>query len=114
LSYQHEYHAGNFADVHKHLVLWLVLDSLLARPKPFVALDLYAGSGRYRLNEGVAAGSGEWRRGIGRLWQLSEGASALKRYLDAVCAFQPLAGQLTAYPGSPELIRLRLRDTDRL
>ncbi|AHE97367.1 23S rRNA (adenine(2030)-N(6))-methyltransferase RlmJ [Thioalkalivibrio paradoxus] len=114
LSYQHEYHAGNFADVHKHLLLWLVLDSLLARPKPFVAIDLFAGSGQYRLDQGMAARSGEWHQGIGRLWSLGRGPAALRAWLGAVRELQPDPPRLTVYPGSPELIRRRLREQDRL
>ena len=114
LSYQHEYHAGNFADVHKHLVLWLVLDSLLAREKPFVALDLFAGSGLYRLDKGAAARSGEWREGVGRLWSLDRGPNTLRAWLDAIRGLQPDPERLTAYPGSPALIRKRLREQDHL
>jgi 23S rRNA (adenine2030-N6)-methyltransferase len=114
LSYQHEYHAGNFADVHKHLVLWLVLDALLARPKPFVALDLFAGSGRYPLDRGPSARSGEWRDGVGRLWSLNRGPTPLRSWLDVIRSLQPDPLRLTIYPGSPELIRQRLRDVDQL
>lgn len=114
LSYQHEYHAGNFADVHKHLVLWLVLDALLARPKPFVALDLFAGSGQYALDRGAAARSGEWREGIGRLWALQRGPATLRAWLGTLRGLQPDPGRLTVYPGSPALIRRRLRDQDQL
>jgi len=114
LSYQHEYHAGNFADVHKHLVLWLVLDSLLARPKPFVAVDLFAGSGRYRLDQGAAARRGEWREGVGRVWSLKTGPDPLQGWLDAIRGLQPESGRLTTYPGSPALILRRLRPQDHL
>ncbi len=115
LSYQHEYHAGNFADVHKHLLLWLVLDSLLARPKPFVALDLFAGAGQYPLDAGAARRTGEWREGIGRLWAHAEGPAPLRAYLDSLHALQPVPGEdPRLYPGSPQLIRSRLRARDRL
>ena len=114
LSYQHEYHAGNFADVHKHLVLWLVLDALLARPKPFVAVDLFAGSGQYPLDRGPAARSGEWRDGIGRLWSLNRAPEPLRVWLDVVRSLQADPGRLKTYPGSPALIRQRLREQDRL
>jgi 23S rRNA (adenine2030-N6)-methyltransferase len=114
LSYQHEYHAGNFADVHKHIVLWLVLDALLARPKPFVAVDLFAGSGQYALGRGPAARSGEWREGIGRLWTLKRGPETLRLWLDTIRSLQPDPGRLTTYPGSPALIRQRLRELDQL
>ena len=115
LSYQHEYHAGNVADVHKHLLLWLVLDALLARPKPFVALDLFAGAGQYHLDAGAARRSGEWRHGIGRIWSVAGGPAALRAYLDSLRALQPgAAAELSRYPGSPQLIRSRLRAQDRL
>ncbi|MFN4263630.1 MAG: 23S rRNA (adenine(2030)-N(6))-methyltransferase RlmJ [Thioalkalivibrionaceae bacterium] len=81
LSYQHEYHVGNFADLHKHLVLFAVLESLSRKPKPWTAVDLFAGSGWYQLDSqagrearaampGVRAPivrSAEWRRGYGCL-----------------------------------------------
>ncbi|AGA35053.1 Protein involved in catabolism of external DNA [Thioalkalivibrio nitratireducens DSM 14787] len=114
LSYQHQYHAGNSADVHKHLLLWLVLDALLSRPKPFVVLDLYAGSGEYPLTTGAAARSGEWRAGIGRLWDLTGGPAPLQAFLAALRGLQPRPGELTRYPGSPQIARLRLRAQDRL
>lgn len=114
LSYQHEYHAGNFADVHKHLLLWLVLDALLARPKPFVALDLFAGSGHYALDRGPAARSGEWREGMGRLWTLRRASEPLQSWLTAIRSLQPDPQRLTVYPGSPALIRQRLREQDQL
>jgi 23S rRNA (adenine2030-N6)-methyltransferase len=115
LSYQHEYHAGNFADVHKHLLLWLVLDALLSRPKPFVVLDLFAGAGQYDLDAGAARRSGEWRQGIGRLWNLAGGPPPLRAFLDALRAMQPdPAGGLSRYPGSPEWVRSRLRAQDSL
>ena len=115
LSYQHEYHAGNVADVHKHLLLWLVLDALLARPKPFVVLDLFAGAGHYDLEAGAARRSGEWRRGIGRLWSVADGPPPLRAYLDALRALQPdPAGDLSRYPGSPQWGRSRLRAQDTM
>jgi 23S rRNA (adenine2030-N6)-methyltransferase len=115
LSYQHEYHAGNFADVHKHLLLWLVLDALLARPKPFVVLDLFAGAGQYRLDAGAARRSGEWRHGIGRLWSFAGGPPPLRAYLDSLRALHHgPAAEPSWYPGSPQLVRSRLRAQDRL
>jgi 23S rRNA (adenine2030-N6)-methyltransferase len=115
LSYQHEYHAGNFADVHKHLLLWLVLDALLARPKPFVVLDLFAGAGQYDLDTGAARRSGEWRQGIGRLWPLVGGPPPLRAFLDALRALQrDPAGGLSHYPGSPQWVQSRLRGQDSL
>lgn len=115
LSYQHEYHAGNVADVHKHLVLWRVLDTLHARPKPFVVLDLYAGAGGYALDSQAARRTGEWRQGVGRLAAMARLPEPLEPFLTAIRSEQPdPAAGLTRYPGSPRIAQLRLRERDRL
>lgn len=115
LSYQHEYHAGNFADVHKHLVLWLLLDVLRTRPKPFVVLDLYAGAGDYALDSQAARRTGEWRQGIGRLASAGKVPDPLAPFLRAIRSLQPDShAGLTRYPGSPRIAQLCLREGDRL
>ncbi|MGM0554123.1 MAG: 23S rRNA (adenine(2030)-N(6))-methyltransferase RlmJ [Pseudomonadota bacterium] len=116
LGYQHDYHAGNFADVHKHLVLWLVLEALRGRDKPFAALDLHAGSGRYALGGGRARKTGESADGIGRLWEASglPWPAPVADYLQAVAALQREPGRLDTYPGSPLLMQSRLRAGDTL
>lgn len=117
LDYQHQRHAGNFADVHKHLVLWSVLEALRGRDKPFVAIDLYAGSGRYDLARGIARKTGEWEQGIGQLWRDRhdvETRSALGGYLADIVALQPDADRLQVYPGSPLLMQAGLRGQDSL
>jgi len=121
MNYQHAFHAGNFADVHKHIVLTRVLDYLRQKPAAFRVIDSHAGAGRYDLLGSQAARSGEWRDGIERLFATprlgtagSDPARALVApYLDIVGALNP-GGTLRLYPGSPLIIKALLRRQDRL
>jgi 23S rRNA (adenine2030-N6)-methyltransferase len=116
MNYRHAFHAGSFADVVKHVVLVRVLVHLRAKPAAFRVIDTHAGAGLYDLAGEEAGRSGEWRDGIGRLVAatIEDKARALiAPYLDAVAACNR-AGGLTAYPGSPVLIRAFLRPQDRL
>ena len=69
LSYQHAYHAGNFADVHKHLTLYAVIDYLLRKKTAITYIDTHAGRGLYPLNAQETQRLQEYREGIGPLWQ---------------------------------------------
>ncbi len=113
LSYQHAYHAGGPADVHKHVLLLRVLAYLARKSKPFVAIDVHAGEGAYALARPEAEKTAEFRRGIARLWAAPAKAEALAPYLDVVRAANP-HGALSVYPGSPAFMRAGLRDHDRL
>ncbi len=119
MNYQHAFHAGNFADVHKHIVLTLVLDYLRAKPAAFRVIDSHAGAGRYDLFGPQAMRSPEWRNGIARVVAAApklrqDAASApLKSYLDIVAAANA-AGALRVYPGSPLIAKAMLRPQDRL
>jgi 23S rRNA (adenine2030-N6)-methyltransferase len=121
MNYQHGFHAGNFADVHKHVVLTRILDYLRQKPAAFRVVDTHAGAGRYDLFGPQATRSGEWRDGIGRLYgKLHSGAgktdaahALLAPYLEAVAALNP-GGTLRAYPGSPLIVKALLRRQDRL
>lgn len=111
LSYQHGYHAGNFADVHKHAIYALVLDYLLAKPKPLACMDLYAGRGAYDLRDAMAHKTGEAAQGIFKLW--SQPWPELLGKWRAV--LEQVGGpNLRAYPGSPLLAAKLLREQDRL
>lgn len=112
-SYQHGFHAGNFADVLKHVVLLALLDALRRKEKPFFVLDIHAGDGLYSLDDEQAAKVGEFRDGVGRLWDARGLHRALDLWLDAVAAENP-DGELRRYPGSPLLVARRLRSQDRL
>lgn len=116
MNYRHAFHAGNFADVLKHLVLVRILTYLHDKPTPFRVIDTHAGAGLYDLTSEEARRGGEWTTGIARLLQarFSDQAGALMApYLDIVRAFNPQR-ELTAYPGSPLIARALLRPQDRL
>jgi 23S rRNA (adenine2030-N6)-methyltransferase len=113
LSYRHIFHAGTFADVHKHIGLSLLLQALTQKPAPFCYVDAHAGSAFYHLSEHAAMLHAEYRTGIGRLWELSDPPALVRPYLDTVRAANP-DGQLRYYPGSPALARRWLRPQDRL
>jgi 23S rRNA (adenine2030-N6)-methyltransferase len=116
MNYRHAFHAGNFADVIKHLVLVRILLYLQEKPAAFRVIDTHAGAGLYDLAGEEAGRSGEWRFGIARILQarFSPEIEALVRpYLDIVRAFNPPRG-LAAYPGSPLIARALLRPQDRM
>ncbi len=116
MNYRHAYHAGNFADVLKHLVLTLVIEHLKLKPAPFRVIDTHAGTGLYDLT-GIEAGkTGEWESGIGRILDepFSPGvAEVLAPYLACVHSENP-NGALVRYPGSPLIARRLLRENDVL
>jgi len=113
MNYRHAFHAGNFADVFKHAILLALLDALTSKDKPLCCFDTHAGRGRYALDEVEAARTGEWRDGIGRLFDVSEPPAPLRRYVDAIRACNH-DDVLRTYPGSPLLAAQTLRANDRL
>ncbi|WP_027551904.1 23S rRNA (adenine(2030)-N(6))-methyltransferase RlmJ [Bradyrhizobium sp. Cp5.3] len=116
MNYRHAFHAGNFADVIKHIVLARILTYLQEKPGAFRVIDTHAGAGLYDLESDEARRGGEWLTGIARLLQArlsNETAALTKPYLDIVRAFNP-KGELKAYPGSPLIARGLLRPQDRL
>lgn len=113
LSYRHAYHAGNHADVLKHLILLQIAQYMGEKPAPFWIIDTHAGAGRYALDSAHASKLAEWRDGVGRLWDATGLPPAAADYLDFVRMLNP-DGQLKHYPGSPWLARQLLRESDRL
>ncbi len=119
MNYRHGFHAGNFADVLKHLVLCELLRLLASKDKKLFVLDTHAGAGSYDLGGQMAARTGEAEAGIARLLAAPKAGmpAAVARYLAAVSAydrkFGPPAAALRRYPGSPRLIRGIMRATDR-
>ncbi|MFB9264593.1 23S rRNA (adenine(2030)-N(6))-methyltransferase RlmJ [Bradyrhizobium erythrophlei] len=116
MNYRHAFHAGNFADVVKHIVLVRMLTYLQEKQAPFRIIDTHAGAGLYDLTSSEAQRSGEWLTGIARLMQARFSDKALPLvgpYLDIVRAFNPKA-ELKAYPGSPLIARALMRPQDRL
>ncbi len=116
MNYRHAFHAGNFADVHKHAVLARILLHLRLKPAAFRVIDTHAGAGRYELFAPESTRGGEWRKGIERVWEAprqEEPHALLVPYLDAVAALNP-NGSLRVYPGSALVAQHLLRPQDRL
>jgi 23S rRNA (adenine2030-N6)-methyltransferase len=110
VNYRHAFHAGNFADVHKHVSLLALLERLKQKPKPLFYLDTHAGRGAYDLGTQDAMRGGEWREGIARLAGRPVRSADLLRYLQATNA---VASMPTRYPGSPLVALDALREGDR-
>lgn len=113
MNYRHAYHAGNFADVHKHAILALVIEHLKRKDAPFLYADTHAGIGAYDLASVQAEKTGEWKSGIGRVLEQPDPPAELRPYLDAVAALNPDGG-LKLYPGSPAVVSALARPNDRL
>ncbi|KMK66811.1 23S rRNA (adenine(2030)-N(6))-methyltransferase RlmJ [Puniceibacterium sp. IMCC21224] len=110
LSYQHHYHAGNLADVHKHALLAWMLDYLTQKPKPLSYIETHAGRGLYDLSAPEAMRTGEAAKGILRADQWFAPAHP---YARALAALRQDHGP-DAYPGSPMIAATLLRAQDRL
>ncbi len=114
LSYQHEYHAGNHADILKHVCLCAILDSLAKKEKPFTLIDTHAGAGRFNLDDSRLLKTGEAESGIKKLFSsVKEGLKvpkAIQRYMDVEAPYFSSG----LYAGSPEIERLYLRRGDIL
>lgn len=108
LSYQHAYHAGNMADVHKHAALAWSLAYMTQKPKPFTYLETHAGRALYDLTAAEAAKTGEAAQGIAlaRNWFAAD-----HPYAKALARVRAAHG-VDAYPGSPLLAAHLLRSTD--
>ena len=113
LSYRHAFHAGNHADVLKHLALVQVLRYFNQKDKPYWFIDTHAGAGAYALTKGYATQVAEYKDGIARLWSCDDLPDALQDYMGIVRA-ENRDGTLRHYPGSPRIARALLRDIDRL
>lgn len=113
LAYRHHFHAGNAADVFKHVVLCQLLLGLIRKDKPFLYLESHAGIGRYDLKHPWAQKNREYLGGIARVLARKDAPGNLRLYLDAVRAENP-GPALENYPGSPLLARRFLRPRDRM
>ncbi|MCL2021445.1 MAG: 23S rRNA (adenine(2030)-N(6))-methyltransferase RlmJ [Betaproteobacteria bacterium] len=115
LSYRHAFHAGNHADVLKHVALLAMLEHLQKKDTPLLVVDTHAGGGMYRLDSEAARKLVEFQDGIGRIWQpesrISPIPHAVEGYLAAVRELNP-DGMLRHYPGSPWFFCRALRPTD--
>jgi 23S rRNA (adenine2030-N6)-methyltransferase len=109
VKYRHSYHAGNFADVHKHVTLLALLGALRKKDKGFLYLDTHAGRGVYDLSGAPPEAKG----GIGRLLAAVPHAAELRHYAEVVAEFRGRRAGRRLYPGSPIIAAGELRPQDR-
>jgi 23S rRNA (adenine2030-N6)-methyltransferase len=113
LAYRHAFHAGNHADVLKHITLTRVLRYMNQKDKPYRLIDTHAGAGGYSLEGPYAQKKGEYLQGVARLWSRDDLPEAVADYMALVRAFNP-EGRLEQYPGSPAFAQMLLRSQDQL
>ncbi|MET0961310.1 MAG: 23S rRNA (adenine(2030)-N(6))-methyltransferase RlmJ [Noviherbaspirillum sp.] len=113
LSYRHAFHAGNHADVLKHVVLIQLLQYLGQKDAPYMYIDTHAGAGMYALDSGEATKNAEFDTGITKLWGRKDLPPALADYMTLVKGMNP-SGKLRLYPGSPYCADKTMREQDRL
>ena len=114
MQYMHAFHAGNFADLHKHIAVLQVISALQKKPKGFLYLDTHAGAGMYDLAGSEARRGGESDAGIERLMSAVQAATlhpAIRQYVDCISQLRTAHGR-HCYPGSPLMAALALRATD--
>jgi 23S rRNA (adenine2030-N6)-methyltransferase len=117
MNYRHIYHAGNFADVFKHILLIQLIHALQRKPKGFCYIDTHAGIGAYNLSTIEAHKTNEFEAGIARLWHATDLHPAIQTYVQQQQDFNRQKGcfkGLTWYAGSPCLIEQLLRPQDRM
>ncbi|MBL8328951.1 MAG: 23S rRNA (adenine(2030)-N(6))-methyltransferase RlmJ [Rubrivivax sp.] len=114
LAYRHAFHAGNHADVLKHLVLMLVLQHLNQKDKGWRYVDTHAGAGGYALDGDYATQKAEAAQGIGRLWARDDLPPAVADYVGLVRSLNAPGGPLKQYPGSPLIAQALMRPQDQL
>jgi 23S rRNA (adenine2030-N6)-methyltransferase len=112
-AYRHAFHAGNHADVLKHVVLTRVLHYLNGKDKGYRLVDTHAGAGGYSLQGRYAQKKGEFELGIARLWSRDDLPAAVAEYVELVRRFNA-DGKLTQYPGSPAFAQMLLRPQDQM
>jgi 23S rRNA (adenine2030-N6)-methyltransferase len=114
MNYRHAYHAGNFADVFKHLVIVALTQSLLRKDKAFCYLDTHAGAGIYDLRVSAPQKSQEFANGIAKLITQPNPPALVKLYLDIIAKLNTGGTPLDFYPGSPYFVKNFLRKQDRM
>lgn len=111
MNYQHIYHAGNFADVLKHLVLLYLVEALQRKETPFCYFETHAGAGCYDLSR-ISARTSEYSAGISKLLPNTCQLPLVSQYLTIIKNLNP--NGLCYYPGSPYLVNQLLRSQDRM
>ncbi|MFT6106750.1 MAG: 23S rRNA (adenine2030-N6)-methyltransferase [Rickettsiales bacterium] len=115
MNYRHIFHAGNFADVFKHLILSLCMEKLQENKTPFFVIDTHSGIGKYDLSSDFANKTGEYKDGILKILDRKNPDKIFQNYLNIVRMFNRFnKGQTKTYPGSPQIIKQFLRDGDKL
>jgi 23S rRNA (adenine2030-N6)-methyltransferase len=109
MKYRHSFHAGNFADLHKHVTLLALLTALKRKDKGFLYLDTHAGRGCYD----VSSPSPEAAAGIGCFERATPAAEELRAFLALLAQLRAQPGRRHAYPGSPLIAAAQLREQDR-
>jgi 23S rRNA (adenine2030-N6)-methyltransferase len=112
-SYRHAFHAGNHADVLKHVILIQLLSYMNQKETPYMVVDTHAGAGVYNLDDAFASKNAEYESGITRLWDRTDLPPAVADYVKMVKAMNP-SGKLRHYPGSPFIAEQVMREADRL
>jgi len=113
MNYRHLYHAGNFADVFKHILLVALIQSLQRKPKPICYIETHAGSGFYDLTSVEAQKNTEFREGVSKIWKMRDTPEIVTAYQTIIRQFNQKAG-LHFYPGSPAIVKALLRTHDRM
>ncbi len=112
MKYRHSFHAGNFADVHKHVALLALLRAMQRKDKGFLYIDTHGGAGAYHLPP-AAQQRHEARQGVGLLAAAAPECAELRDYRQAIERWQQRSGDRHSYPGSPALVCQALRPQDR-
>lgn len=119
MNYSHSYHAGNFSDVFKHIVLIALMKSMLQKDKAFCCLDTHSGPGYYDLFSEAAQKNKEHEAGLGKLLQKKNLPELVRLYLNCIRRVNnrlthSIVSSLRYYPGSPAIMRYFLRVQDRM
>src|SRR5438034_3865930 len=122
MNYRHAYHAGNHADVLKHIVMMRVFLHLKKKDKPFLFLDAHAGTGLYALWGDEALKTLEWQDGVGRFYDpagraipfAAECETLLEPWRQVIASVNESGQPLSRYPGSPGFALQFLRKSDRV
>ena len=114
LSYRHAFHAGNHADVLKHMVLCLLLRHLNKKDKPYAVLDTHAGAGMYALNQAYAQKNSEYMSGIGKILHHRELRDLVPEYYQVIDSINTSKSGINFYPGSPLFSCALSRESERI
>jgi 23S rRNA (adenine2030-N6)-methyltransferase len=113
MKYRHSFHAGNFADVHKHVALLALIGALQRKDKGFLFLETHAGRGLYDLDSADTHQGAEARQGVGALQGAHFHSPQIENYIAALAQARAEGQSPASYPGSPVLAALKLRAQDR-